>query len=125
MCSSDLARSGKVTLNIACFMEGEWKDCSKERANDTQQEILNIIGMDSFTFKSCALIMQDQYGLFLQAKPEERVEVLGTLLGLGVYQVMERIAQDMPWPSRCHRIWARRHGHIPPPAGHPLPPPAL
>ena len=23
--------------------------------------------------------MQDQYGLFLQAKPEERVEVLGTL----------------------------------------------
>ena len=88
------ARSGKVTLNIACFMEGEWKDCSKERANDTQQEILNIIGMDSFTFKSCALIMQDQYGLFLQAKPEERVEVLGTLLGLGVYQIMERIAQD-------------------------------
>lgn len=88
------ARSGKVTLNIACFMEGEWKDCSKERAGDTQQEILNIIGMDSFTFKSCALIMQDQYGIFLQAKPEERVEVLGTLLGLGVYQIMERIAQD-------------------------------
>lgn len=88
------ARSGKGTLNIANFIDGEWKDCSKERYNDTQQEILNIIGMDSFTFKSCALIMQDQYGLFLQAKPEERVEVLGTLLGLGVYQIMERIAQD-------------------------------
>ena len=88
------ARSGKGTLNIALFVDGEWKDCSKERYNDTQQEVLNIIGMDSFTFKSCALIMQDQYGLFLQAKPEERVEVLGTLLGLGVYQVMERIAQD-------------------------------
>lgn len=88
------ARSGKGTLNIANFVDGEWKDCSKERYNDTQQEILNIIGMDSFTFKSCALIMQDQYGLFLQAKPEERVEVLGTLLGLGVYQIMERIAQD-------------------------------
>lgn len=88
------ARSGKGTLNIAQFVDGDWKDCSKERYNDTQQEILNIIGMDSFTFKSCALIMQDQYGLFLQAKPEERVEVLGTLLGLGVYQIMERIAQD-------------------------------
>ena len=50
--------------------------------------------MDSFTFKSCALIMQDQYGLFLQAKPEERVEVLGTLLGLGIYQTLERIASD-------------------------------
>lgn len=88
------ARSGKGTLNIAYFTDGSWEDCSKERYNDTQQEILNIIGMDSFTFKSCALIMQDQYGLFLQAKPEERVEVLGTLLGLGVYQAMEKIAYD-------------------------------
>ena len=88
------ARSGKGTLNISQFIENEWQDCSKERYNDTQQEILNILGMDSFTFKSCALIMQDQYGLFLQAKPEERVEVLGTLLGLGIYQSMERIASD-------------------------------
>lgn len=88
------ARSGKGTLNIAQSIDGEWKDCSKERYNDTQQEILDILGMDSFTFKSCALIMQDQYGLFLQAKPEERIEVLGTLLGLGVYQAMEKIAHD-------------------------------
>ena len=88
------ARSGRITLNISQFIDGAWEDCSKERANDTQTEILNILGMDSFTFKSCALIMQDQYGLFLQAKPEERVEVLGTLLGLGVYQIMERFASD-------------------------------
>lgn len=88
------ARSGRGTLNIAEFVDGDWKDRSKERSNDTQQEILNILGMDSFTFKSCALIMQDQYGLFLQAKPEERVEVLGTLLGLGVYQIMEKIVVD-------------------------------
>ena len=88
------ARSGKGTLNVAEFTDGEWKDCSKERYNDTQQEILNIIGMDSMTFKSCALIMQDQYGLFLQARPEERIEVLSTLLGLGIYKAMERIASD-------------------------------
>ena len=87
-------RSGKITLNIAQFLNEEWEDCSKERANDTQQEILKILGMDSFTFKSCALIMQDQYGLFLQAKPEERIEVLSTLLGLGIYQSMEKIAID-------------------------------
>lgn len=88
------ARSGKGTLNISQLVSGEWLDCSKERYNDTQQEILNIIGMDSFTFKSCALIMQDQYGLFLQAKPEARIEVLGTLLGLGVYQIMEKAAHE-------------------------------
>lgn len=88
------ARSGKGTLNIAEFADGEWKDRSRERYNDTQQEIVDILGMDSFTFKSCALIMQDQYGLFLQAKPEERVEVLGILLGLGVYQAMEKFSAD-------------------------------
>lgn len=88
------ARSGKVTLNIAAMINGEWVDCSKEKVNDTQKEIIDIIGMNSFTFRSCALIMQDQYGIFLQAKPEERVEVLGTLLGLGIYQLMEKIALD-------------------------------
>lgn len=88
------ARSGKGTLNIAQFVDGEWVNCSKEKSNDTQKEIINIIGMDSFTFKSCALIMQDQYGLFLQAKPEERVEVLGNLLGLSMYQIMEKISKD-------------------------------
>ncbi len=87
-------RSGRGTLNIACLIGSEWEDCSKERSADTQQEILDIIGMDSLTFRSCALIMQDQYGLFLQAKPEERMEVLGRLLGLGIYQAMEGIAQD-------------------------------
>lgn len=87
-------RSGRGTLNIAEFVDGDWRNRSKEKSKDTQKEILNILGMDSFTFKSCALIMQDQYGLFLQAKPEERVEVLGTLLGLGVYQIMEKIAID-------------------------------
>lgn len=88
------ARSGKGTLNISHFEDGAWADRSKERYNDTQQEILNILGMDSFTFRSCALIMQDQYGIFLQAPPEERVEVLSTLLCLGVYQAMERIADE-------------------------------
>ena len=88
------ARSGSLKLNLSQLIDGEWVDCSKPRTDDTQQEILNILGMDSFTFKSCALIMQDQYGLFLQAKPEERVKVLSTLLGLEIYQAMERIASD-------------------------------
>ena len=41
------AKSGKGTLNISYFGDGDWQDCSKERYNDTQQEILNIIGMVS------------------------------------------------------------------------------
>ena len=87
-------KSGKATLNIAEFIEGEWVDRSKEKFKDTQQEIINIIGMDSLTLKACALIMQDQYGLFLQADKEARMNILGSILGLGIYAGMETLAAE-------------------------------
>ena len=65
-----------------------------ERNGDTQQEIINIIGMDSLTLKACALIMQDQYGLFLQADKEARMNILGSILGLGIYAGMETLAAE-------------------------------
>lgn len=82
-------KSGKPTLNLSQYEENEWRNLSKERIVDTQAEIEKLLGMDSMTFKSCALIMQDQYGLFLQAKKDERMAILGKLLGLGIYGVME------------------------------------
>lgn len=87
-------KSGKGTLNLSELVDGEWQDRSKEKHKDTQTEIINILGMDSLTFKSCALIMQDQYGLFLQAPKEDRMVILGNLLGLGVYEAMNKIAWD-------------------------------
>lgn len=87
-------KSGKATLNIAEMVDGEWVDRSKEKFRDTQQEIINIIGMDSLTLKACALIMQDQYGLFLQADKEARMNILGSILGLGIYGDMETLAAE-------------------------------
>lgn len=89
------AKSGKGTLNLAQMVDGEWEDRSCEKFNDTQAAIEQLIGVDSMTFKSCALIMQDQYGLFLQAKKDERMVILSNLLGLGIYGRMEDIARDM------------------------------
>lgn len=89
------AKSGKGTLNLAQMVDGVWEDRSCEKFNDTQAAIEQLIGVDSMTFKSCALIMQDQYGLFLQAKKEERMVILSSLLGLGIYGRMEDIARDM------------------------------
>ena len=82
-------KSGKPTLNISQLDGVEWLNLSKERIIDTQAEIIRILGMDAMTFKSCALIMQDQYGLFLQARKDERINILSNLLGLGVYNIME------------------------------------
>jgi len=84
-------KSGRATLNLSQMDDSgsEWLNLSKERIYDTQDEIEKVLGMDSMTFRSCALIMQDQYGLFLQAKKDERIAILGNLLGLGIYGVME------------------------------------
>lgn len=87
-------KSGKATLNISEEVDGEWQDRSAEKYKDTQNIITETVGMDSLTFKACALIMQDQYGLFLQADKEARMTILGNILGLGIYEDMESIAAD-------------------------------
>jgi len=88
------AKSGKATLNLSEQVDGEWQDRSCEKMKDTQEKIVNILGMDSMTIKACALIMQDQYGLFLEASKEDRMGILSNLLGLGVYGEMELAARD-------------------------------
>ena len=87
-------KSGKATLNLSELVSGEWQNRSCEKIKDTQDTIINVLGMDSLTFRSCALIMQDQYGLFLQASKEDRMAILGNILGLGLYGNMEQIARN-------------------------------
>jgi len=94
-------RNGKGTLALALhepdaepinsigFSDYAWGDHSCERMADTQQKIIDLLGMDADTFRSCVLIMQDQYGVFMEAKPEERMNVLANLLGLGIYEQLE------------------------------------
>lgn len=86
------AKSGKGTLNLSELIEGEWVDRSKEKYKDTQDEIIKVLGMDSLTFKACVLIMQDQYGLFLEAGKDVRIDVLSNLIGLEIYNSMEDMA---------------------------------
>ena len=86
------AKSGKGTLNLSELVEGEWIDRSKEKYKDTQDEIVRVLGMDSLTFKACVLIMQDQYGLFLEAGKDVRIDVLSNLIGLEIYNSMEDMA---------------------------------
>lgn len=83
-------KSGKATLNLAQHFIDEngdegWNDLSEDRIKDTQYAIDKLIGMDAVTLKSCGLIMQDAYGLFLQADKTTRMDILGNILGLGIY----------------------------------------
>lgn len=88
------AKSGKATLNLSELVDDEWVNRSAEKLRDTQERVTATVGMDSLTLESCALIMQDKYGLFLQADKENRMAILGNILGLGVYGDMERLTRD-------------------------------
>jgi len=87
------AKSGKVTLSLSELINDEWADRSCTKKDDTQAKIISLMGMDAMTFRSCALIMQDAYGLFLEADREERMLVLGNLLGLSVYEQLAELAK--------------------------------
>lgn len=87
-------KSGKLTLNLAEQVEGEWLNRSKERAGDTQKAIIDLLCMDSATLRSCGLIMQDGYGLFLQADRETRMNILTVILGISVYEEMAELAKE-------------------------------
>lgn len=87
-------KSGATTLKLEQMQKGSWVDVSKDKVRDTQDLIVDILGMDALTFKSCVFIMQDQYGLFLSADPSQRMEILGNLFGLGVYDTLETSASE-------------------------------
>lgn len=83
-------KSGKATLNLAQYVTDAdnnqtWVDMSEEKIKDTQAVINELIGMNAITLKSCGLIMQDAYGLFLQADKNTRIDILGDILNLNIY----------------------------------------
>lgn len=80
-------KSGKATLTIARYISdtNTWLNLSTEKLKDTQAVINDIVGMNPMTLKSCGLIMQDAYGLFLQADKNTRMDILADILSLDIY----------------------------------------
>ena len=73
---------------------GEWENYGDTTMPLTQEKIIRTIGMDCQTFCSIALIRQDAYGIFLESDSDRRMEVLSSLLNLGLYDRAEGIAKD-------------------------------
>jgi len=78
--------SGKITLALQEYLGDKWEDRSGTTAKATQEKIESLLGMDCATFRCTALIMQDAYGLFMEADKEQRMGVLANILGLSIYE---------------------------------------
>lgn len=83
-------KAGKCTLSLCENIDNEWVDQSGEKIKETQESIINLVG-DSLTLKSCGLIMQDQYGIFLEVDRTERMKVICGLLGLDLYEQAKNV----------------------------------
>lgn len=88
------AKSGKTTLALQERVKDQWADRSGDKTRDTQERIIALLGMDAMTFRCCALIMQDAYGLFMEADKTERMEVLANILGLNIYEQLTELAKS-------------------------------
>ena len=86
-------KSGKTTLALQEKIDGAWVDRSADKKDDTQAKITALLGMDALTFRCCGIIMQDAYGLFLEADKADRMEVMGNILGLGIYEQLAELAK--------------------------------
>jgi len=88
-------KSGKTTLALQEKVDGKWVNRGADKKEDTQAKITALLGMDAMTFRCCGLIMQDAYGIFLEADKADRMEVLGSILGLGIYEQLTELAKAM------------------------------
>ena len=85
--------SGKITLALQEQIGDKWEDRSGTTAKQTQEKIESLLGMDCATFRCTALIMQDAYGLFMEADKEQRMGVLANILGLSIYEQLTDLAK--------------------------------
>ncbi len=60
----------------------------------TQQEIINVLHMDYDTFINSAYLRQGHADEFTRQQPAKRKEVLGSILGLDIYDHLEEQAKD-------------------------------
>ena len=73
--------------------------------NETNNRIRRLVGMDYDTFVNSAFLLQGRSDEFTRKTPSERKEVLSSILGLGLYEIMQAAARDRrsEWQDRTVR----------------------
>ncbi|MBF9133643.1 SMC family ATPase, partial [Plantactinospora sp. S1510] len=59
---------------------------------EMEEAVLEAVGLPYEQFTSCVLLPQGQFADFLHAKPATRQQILVNLLGLGVYEEVQKLA---------------------------------
>jgi exonuclease SbcC len=90
-------KSGAGQSSLDSFISGEngFRAITGNNMTQTQQKIIEILHMDYDTFINSAYLRQGHADEFTRQAPAKRKEVLGNILGLGVYDELEEQAKEL------------------------------
>jgi exonuclease SbcC len=90
-----LKRPGQSVLELqVAASEGGFLAITGNTIAETQRRIVDTLRMDFQTFINSALLLQGRADEFSMKRPGERKEVLANILGLSLYDELERLARD-------------------------------
>ena len=81
-------------LEAAAPSTGGWRPLSGDTIRDTQAKIAELLRMDADTFDTAVLLGQGQANRFAEATAGDRKRILGTVLGLDLWERAEARARE-------------------------------
>jgi exonuclease SbcC len=90
-----LPRKGSQTAKFERLVDGRWVDVpEKSGVTAVNNAIRDRIVLDFESFTKAVVLPQGEFARFLKGDPAERRKAVVTLLGLGLYERMGKIARD-------------------------------
>ena len=89
------AGQGRTELDLFVLDDAERpRAVTGNTVNETNARIRNLVGMDYDTFVNSAFLLQGRSDEFTRKTPSERKEVLSSILGLGLYEILQAEARN-------------------------------
>ncbi|MDY6893459.1 MAG: SMC family ATPase, partial [Chloroflexota bacterium] len=89
-----LKRAGQTVLELQVETAQGFTPITGNSIGETQRKIIEILRMDYQTFINSALLLQGRSDEFSLKRPGERKEVLANILGLSLYDDLEKLARN-------------------------------
>ncbi|MCL7453385.1 MAG: SMC family ATPase [Anaerolineae bacterium] len=90
----DSTGRGRTILDLQVQHDGDFHSIAESGVRATQEAIIRLLRMDYETFTNSAFLVQGKADAFTTRTPAERKQVLGEILGLGIYDEYEQRAKE-------------------------------
>ncbi|MCK4264869.1 SMC family ATPase [Candidatus Babeliales bacterium] len=83
-----------TNLDFECFSDNHFISLTDKTIRATQKKIETLLNLDFDTFVNSAFLRQGGSNEFSKKTPKERKDILGTILGLGRFDLLKQKAQE-------------------------------